>query len=227
MTKHVVLFDVDGTLVDSNDFHAEAWQRTFAYFGCELPYARVRSQIGKGADNLMPALLSPDFLRANREKLETYRKELFAREYMDRIRPFPGVRALFERVRSAGLEIVLASSGTAEEVDHHLKLIGAEGLVRFATTADDAAHSKPQPDIFASALARLDGMPAGEAIVVGDSPYDMLAAGALGIDTIGFRCGGFADDVLVEAGCGELYDDASALLARFESSLLARTPIPV
>lgn len=159
MTKRAALFDIDGTLVDSNDFHAEAWQRTFAHFGCEVPYARVRSQIGKGADNLMPALLAHDFLGANREKLETYRGELFEREYLDRINPFPEVRALFERVRDAGFDIVVASSGKEKEVAHHLELIGTKDLVRSTTSADDAEHSKPSPDIFSAALAKLDALP--------------------------------------------------------------------
>lgn len=226
MTKRAVLFDVDGTLVDSNDFHAEAWQRTFARFGFDIPFKAVRSQIGKGGDNLMPALLPPDFLLAKREELETYRGDLFKREYLERVAAFPDVRALFERVRSEGLDIVLASSGTAEEVAHHLKLLNAEDLVKSSTTADDAEHSKPNPDIFAAALRKLPGVSAAEAVVIGDSPFDMQAAGALGIDTIGFRCGGFPDEVLSSAGCKELYENAADLLARFETSLLARTLAP-
>ena len=226
MTKRAALFDVDGTLIDSNDFHAEAWQRTFAHFGRDIPFDRVRAQIGKGGDNLMPALLPADFIDANREAMEAYRGDLFERDYLARIRPFPGVRALFERVRAAGFDIVLASSGTAEEVDHHLKLIEAGDLVQSKTTADDAENSKPDPDIFAAALAKLPGVSAAQAVVVGDSPYDMQAAVALGIDTIGFRCGGFPDDVLLAAGCDELYDDAADLLARFHGSLLVRTLTP-
>ncbi|HZF44106.1 MAG TPA: HAD family hydrolase [Sphingomonadaceae bacterium] len=225
VSKRAVLFDVDGTLIDSNDFHAEAWQRTFAEWGHEVPFERIRSQIGKGGDNLLPALLPADFVKANKEAMESFRTDLFAREYMDRIKPFPQVRALFERVGEAGFDIVLASSGKEEEVAHHLKLIGSEDLVVSTTSADDAEHSKPDPDIFRSALAKLDGVAAGDAVVVGDSPYDMLAAAALGVPTIGFRSGGFPDPVLMEAGCREIFDGPADLLARFDASLLAKEPI--
>lgn len=212
------LFDVDGTLIDSNDFHAEAWRRIFTQFGQDIPFNRIRAQIGKGSDNLMPALLPTGFLVANREELESFRAELFEREYMDHIRPFSGVRDLFERVRAEGIDIVLASSGKAHEVAHHLQLIGCEDLVVATTSADDAAHSKPDPGIFAAALAKLPGVTAANAVVIGDSPYDMEAAKALGLATIGFRCGGFPDAVLIEAGCDALFDGPEDLLRRFDAS---------
>lgn len=223
MTIKAALFDVDGTLIDSNDFHAEAWQRTFAEFGQDIPFDQVRAQIGKGADNLMPALLPADFVEAKREDMESFRGDLFTREYIDRIKPFPGVRALLERVRAAGIDIVLASSGTEEEVAHHLDLIGCTDLVAETTSADDAEHSKPSPDIFAAALAKQGGVKADEAVVIGDSPYDMQAAKALGIRTIGFRSGGFPDDVLTTAGADEIYDGAADLLTRFDKSGLANS----
>jgi len=221
VTIKAALFDVDGTLIDSNDFHAEAWQRTFAEFGQDVTLEKVRAQIGKGGDNLMPALLPPEFLDANREKMDSFRADLFAREYIDRIRPFAGVRELFERVHAAGIGIILASSGIEEEVAHHLDLIGCKDLVAETTSADDAEQSKPSPDIFAAALAKQAGLNANEAVVIGDSPYDMQAAKALGIATIGFRSGGFPDEVLTAAGADELYDGAADLLAQFENSVLA------
>lgn len=218
-----VLFDIDGTLIDSNDFHAEAWSRAFAEFGEDIPVARVRAQIGKGADNLMPALLDDAFIETHGEAVQKFRGEIFERDYLDRIRPFPDVRALFERVAAAGLRIMLASSGTEDEVAHHLALIGCEDLVEKTTSADDAERSKPDPDIFASALAKLGDVSAREAVVVGDSPYDMQAAKALGLATIGVRCGGFADDALIEAGCDQLFDDPADLLKSFDASLLGHS----
>lgn len=216
-----VLFDIDGTLIDSNDFHAEAWSRAFARFGEYIPAEQVRAQIGKGADNLMPALLSDAFIEEHGEDVQEYRGEIFERDYLDRIRPFPDVRALFERIAAAGLRIMLASSGTEDEVAHHLELIGCGDLVEKTTSADDAERSKPDPDIFTSALAKLGDVSADEAVVVGDSPYDMQAAKALGLATIGVRCGGFADDALIDAGCDQLFDDPADLLLRFDGSLLA------
>lgn len=218
-----VLFDVDGTLVDSNDFHAEAWHAAIAKFGNDIPVARIREQIGKGGDNLLPALLPRAFVDENKDALEAYRAELFARDYMPRIKPFAQVRALFERIRQESARIVLASSGKEDEVAHHLELIACSDLVDASTSADDAERSKPCPDIFAAALAKLDGASPADAVVVGDSPYDMHAAKALGLRTIGFRCGGFADEALRSAGCDALYDDAADLLARFDRSAFAGT----
>lgn len=215
-----VLFDVDGTLIDSNDFHAEAWSGAMAHFGQDVPPARIRGQIGKGGDNLLPALLPADFLDEHRDALEAYRTQLFKDEYLDRIRPFDQVRALMERVAAAGIRIALASSGVKDEVAHHLDLIGCADLVAVTTSADDAERSKPSPDIFAAELGKL-GVAPDDAVVIGDSPYDMIAAAKLGMRAIGVRCGGFTDDVLTEAGAQALFDDPADLLARFDESALA------
>lgn len=217
-----VLFDVDGTLIDSNDFHAEAWQRAIAKFGGDVPIERIRGQIGKGGDNLLPALLPQELLDRHGEALEDYRAELFEREYLDRIRPFPCVRELFEAIAARGLRIVLASSGTEEEVAHHLELIGCTDLVGASTSKDDVAHSKPCPDIFEAALAKNEGVAPNEALVVGDSPYDMLAARKVGLRRIGLLCGGFPADQLRTSGAEQLFDDPRDLLARLDESLLTR-----
>ncbi len=219
-----VLFDVDGTLIDSNDFHARAWRDAMLHFGADVPLADVRAQIGKGADNLMPALLAPEFIAAHGDALEAYRGELFARDYLDRIEAFPGVRALFERIAADGMRIVLASSGAKEEVAHHLDLIGCADLVASTTSTDDAAHSKPDPDIFVAALKTLRDVSPDKAVVVGDSPYDMQAARAIGMRTIGFRSGGFDDATLTAAGADALFDGSADLLARYEESVLALQP---
>lgn len=213
-----VLFDIDGTLIDSNDFHAEAWHRALAEFGEDIAVDRVREQIGKGADNLLPALVSADFIAEHKQALQDRRGEIFERDYLDRIEPFPQVRGLFEAIKAAGMRILLASSGTSEEVAHHLDLIGCADLVEGKTSADDAGRSKPYPDIFASALARLGDVPPDQAIVVGDSPYDMQAAKALELRAIGVRCGGFTDEVLRAAGCDALYDDPADLLRSFDEA---------
>jgi HAD superfamily hydrolase (TIGR01509 family) len=221
-----VLFDVDGTLIDSNDLHATAWRETFLKFGVDIPLDEVRSQIGKGGDNLIPALLPPDLVESRQEEIEQYRSDLFKRDYLPRVVPFPGVRELFERIYADGKKIVLASSAKGEEVEFHLGIIGAADLVVDTTSADDAEHSKPDPDIFAAALKKLGSIGVEEAIVVGDSPFDMEAARKLGLKTIGFRSGGFPDEALLEAGAAELYDGAEDLLARYDQSLLARATAP-
>jgi HAD superfamily hydrolase (TIGR01509 family) len=216
-----ILFDVDGTLIDSNDLHASAWRETFLHFGVDLPLDRIRTQIGKGGDNLIPALLPPDLVEAKQEEIESHRGDLFKRDYLPRVVPFPGVRDLFERIRAEDKQIVLASSANADELRFHLSVIGAEDLVSASTSKDDVRHSKPDPDIFAAALAKA-GAAADQAIVVGDTPYDMEAAAKLGVRTIGFRSGGFPDASLREAGAAELYDGVQDLLGRYEHSLLSR-----
>lgn len=215
------LFDVDGTLVDSNDLHAEAWAEAFRHFGHDVPLDRIRFQIGKGGDNLIPALL-PGLTEAEREELEEYRGDLFKRDYLGRTRPFPGVRALFERLRRDDVAIVLASSSGREEVDHHVESLGVGDLICAATSRDDAERSKPCPDIFEAALGRLDGVAKDRVRVVGDSPWDMKAAGKLGLKAIGFRSGGFSDEDLKAAGAAALYDGPEDLLRRYDSSDFAR-----
>lgn len=216
-----VLFDVDGTLIDSNKLHAVAWRETFLEFGIDLPLERIWAQIGKGGDNLIPALLPQELVEQRQDEIEAYRVELFKRDYMPRVVPFPHVRDLFERLVAEGKKIVLASSAKGEEVAYHLNVIGAEDLVTATTSADDAEHSKPSPEIFAAALSKVKPLGPSEAVVVGDSPYDVQAAKKLGIKVIGVRSGGFPDDVLREAGADELYDDVADLLRNYESSILA------
>jgi HAD superfamily hydrolase (TIGR01509 family) len=216
-----ILFDVDGTLIDSNDLHAAAWRDTFLHFGADLPHEVIRGQIGKGGDNLLPALLPAELVEAKQEEMENFRSELFERDYLPRVVPLPGVRELFERLAADGKKIVLASSATAEEVRFHVGVIGAEDLVQDTTSADEVESSKPDPDIFAAALAKVAPVTPDEAVVVGDTPYDVEAACKAGLRTIAFRSGGFPDEVLLAAGAAELWDGPADLLANYERSLIA------
>jgi HAD superfamily hydrolase (TIGR01509 family) len=216
-----ILFDVDGTLIDSNDLHAVAWRETFLHFGVDLPLEDIRGQIGKGGDNLIPALLPRELVEERQQEIEDFRSELFKRNYLPRVVPFPGVRALFERIKAGGKKIVLASSAKGAEVAFHVGVIGAEDLISDTTSADDVEHSKPCPDIFAAALEKVKPLGPDEVVVVGDSPFDIEAAKTLGMKAIGMRSGGFPDDVLLAAGADALYDGPEDLLHDYESSLLA------
>ncbi|HEX7174713.1 MAG TPA: HAD family hydrolase [Pyrinomonadaceae bacterium] len=216
-----VIFDIDGTLVDSVDLHAKAWREAFRHFGREFPFERVRYQIGKGGDQLMPVFLSPDELERFGDELEKHRGELFKKEYMPRVRPFPRVRELFERIRADGRRIALASSAKEDEVKVYRKIADIGDLIEEQTSADDAERSKPYPDIFEAALERLDDVGPKESLVVGDTPYDAQAAGKIGLRTIGLLCGGFPEEDLRAAGCVEIYKDPADLLARYEESLIA------
>jgi HAD superfamily hydrolase (TIGR01509 family) len=219
-----VLFDVDGTLIDSNDLHATAWREAFLHFGVDLPVQEIRQQIGKGGDNLIPTLLPKQLVEERQQEIENFRSVLFKRDYLPRVVPFPGVRELFERLYADGTKIVLASSAKGAEVDYHLSLIGAQDLVTATTSADDVEHSKPCPDIFAAALEKVAPVQAGEAAVVGDSPFDIQAAKKLGIPTIGVRSGGFPEQVLLDAGADEIHDNPLELLRNYDASLLAPRP---
>lgn len=217
-----MIFDVDGTLVDSVDFHAQAWQRAFRKFGKEVPFVDVRQQIGKGGDQLMPVFFSKEELDEFGEEMEQYRSELYRTELMPRVRPFPQVRELFERVRAKGLAIALGSSAAEQELNFYVELLNIRDLVNVSTSADDADRSKPHPDIFEAALAQVPGVEAREAVVVGDTPYDAEAALRAGSRCIGVTCGGWQEPKLRESGCVEVYGDPAELLERFDSSLPGR-----
>jgi HAD superfamily hydrolase (TIGR01509 family) len=200
------IFDIDGTLIDSNDLHAAAWREVFQLYGVDISHDRVRAQIGKGGDNLMPALLPGDLVASHGEEIEQRRGELFERDYLPRVVPFPGVRELFAALKKGGTRVVLASSAKEREVAHYRQLLGIGDLIDGTTSADEVEHSKPCPDIFAAALDKLSGIGPEEAIVIGDTPYDAEAAGKLGVRSVGVLCGGFDGVVLREAGAVALYD---------------------
>ena len=215
-----IIFDIDGTLVDSVDFHAESWARTFAHFGFDISVADARFQIGKGGDLLVPHLIGEDASKTHGAEMAAWRGDLFKREYLSRVRAFPQVPELFRHIRAQGQKIALASSAKAEELQAYKKIAGIADLVDEETSSDDAEKSKPHPDIFTAALERL-GLPPGQAVVVGDTHYDAEAAAKAGMGTVGMLCGGFPEDVLRRAGCVAIYRDPAALLAGYAASPLA------
>jgi HAD superfamily hydrolase (TIGR01549 family) len=218
-----VIFDVDGTLVDSNDLHARAWQEAFAHFGIDMPFDRVRSQIGKGADQLIPSLLPASSVKKLYEPLSEYRSSLFKEKYLDQVRGFPAVRDLFVRILKDGRKVALASSASEEELQKLKQAANIADLIDKVTSADDADKSKPHPDIVEAALLRLK-IQAHEAVMVGDTPYDAIAASRMHVRTIGVLCGGFPEADLRKAGCIEIYKDPADLLAKYEHSALAEAP---
>jgi len=217
-----VIFDIDGTLVDSVDLHAQAWKEAFKHFGKDILYEDVRHQIGKGGDQLMPVFFSKDELDKFGEEMEKFRGQLFKRDFLPKVRPFPRVRELFQRVKEDGKHLALASSAKEEELKEYKEIAHIEDLVEEETSADDADKSKPHPDIFEAALERLGDIKPVEAIVVGDTPYDAQAAGKINLRTIGVLCGGFPEAELKAAGCIEIYKDPADLLARYDESVISQ-----
>lgn len=220
--QRAVIFDVDGTLIDSVDFHAQAWVDAFADFGHAVSFERVRRQIGKGGDNLMPVFLTPAEIDREGEALEAHRGKLLKDRYLPRFRAFPKARQLVERVLAEGMRVALGSSAKEDELATYKRIAGIEDLIEIETSADDAENSKPSPDIFEAVLAKLGIVARDRVLVVGDTPYDAEAAGKAGLRTIGLRCGGWPTEELRAAGCIAVFDDPADLLTRFEESPLGR-----
>ena len=212
-----VIFDVDGTIVDSVDLHAEAWRVAFEKFGKTFPFHEIRRQIGKGSDQLLPVFLSEQELDQFGEDLDQCRGEIFKKEFLPRVQAFPKVRDLFQRIKEDGKQIVLASSAKADELDVYKKIARIDDLIESETSSDDADRSKPHPDIFQAALARLKDVAPEDAAVIGDTPYDAQAASKANLITIGLLCGGWSEEELRRAGCVAIYLDAEDLLLQYDS----------
>ncbi|HZJ54329.1 MAG TPA: HAD family hydrolase [Myxococcaceae bacterium] len=216
-----ILFDIDGTLLDSVDLHARAWREAFLAFGKDIPFEVIRSQIGKGGDQLLPVFFSPAELAARGKEIERWRGDWYKVRYMRQVRPFPGVRSLFVALRERGWTPVLASSAKEEELEFYVRLLEVADLIEGSTSGDDVQRSKPHPDIFAAALERAPSKERPGSWVVGDSPWDALAASRLGLPTMGFRCGGFPEEELRGAGARTIFDGPADLLTRLDQSPFA------
>ncbi len=213
-----VLLDVDGTLVDSNDAHAQAWFEVFAHNGYATTLERVRALIGEGGDKLIPQITRLDAGSHEAKRLSAERGALFKRVYLPALRAFPQAETLLRKLSEAGLRLVVASSAKQEELRPLLELCGATRYIEHQTSSDDAAHSKPDPDIVQVALAKARCSP-GAAVMLGDTPYDVTAAARAGVRAIALRSGGHPDAAL--AGAIAVYDDAADLVANFSGSIFS------
>jgi HAD superfamily hydrolase (TIGR01509 family) len=213
-----VLLDVDGTLVDSNDAHARAWVEALAEAGVAVEFATVRRLIGKGGDKLLPEVSGIDAESPKGKAISKRRGEIFRKQYLPGLKPFPGAKELLARMKKAGLDLAVASSAKKDELKGLLKVCGADEFIAASTSSDDAENSKPDPDIVHAALGRL-GQPPGKVILLGDTPYDVEASRRAGIRVVALRCGGWGDVDLT--GAVRIYDDPADLLARFEESPFA------
>jgi len=215
-----VLFDIDGTLLDSNELHARAWVEVFRRHGHDVQVDPVRRQIGKGADKLLPVFLPEDVVKRDGEKLKKERVALFRERYLPYAHVFPRVRELFERLVADGKKAALASSATGAELKEYLDRLGVADLLDAHSSADDADRSKPDPDIFLAALHPLGDPDRDQTVVVGDTPYDADAGRKAGLRVVGVTCGGWPADDLRAAGCVTVYRDAAELLADYDRSPL-------
>jgi HAD superfamily hydrolase (TIGR01509 family) len=213
-----VLLDIDGTLVDSNDAHAYAWVAAFAGSGVTVDFARVRRCIGMGGDKLMPEVSGIAEDSPQGRRISKLRGEIFTTEWLPRLRPFRDVDRLVAALQARDVRIVAASSAKKAELRALLEIAGVAGMLEGATSSDDAEGSKPDPDIIEAALKQAHAEP-GEAVMIGDTPYDVEAATRAGVGTIAFRCGGWRDEDL--AGAIAIYDGAWHLFERLDDSPIA------
>lgn len=213
-----VLLDVDGTLVDSNDLHAHAWADAIAEAGIQVPFEAVRRAIGMGGDKLLPQVAHVEKDSPQGKQIIKRRGEIFQAKYLAQVKPFPHTRELVQRMKSDGLILAVASSSEQNEVQALLQIAGVAHLIDALSTSQDVQSSKPAPEPVEVAL-RKAGLGPAQAVLLGDTPYDMDAAAKAGVKAIAVRCGGWDDADLTQAAA--IYADPADLLARYAQSLLS------
>ena len=218
-----VLLDIDGTLADSNDAHARAWVRAFEEHGVDVDPAVVRRAIGMGGDQLMPQVSGiGEDMTLGRQVAER-RQSIFWNEFLPTVKPLPGADRLVRALKDRGLTLVTASSASEEELARLLDIVGVRDALDGAASRDAVAASKPDPDIIHAALARA-GVGAHEALMIGDTPYDIEAAAKAGVRTIAFRSGGWSDSDL--KGALAIYNGPEDLLHHLDQSPLGSAGHP-
>jgi HAD superfamily hydrolase (TIGR01509 family) len=214
----LAILDIDGTLVDTNYQHALAWYRAFRKHGLVLPVWRIHRHIGMGGDQLLPALSDEDFEREHGDDVRDDEKGLYM-EMIDEVEPMRDARRLIEQIKQRGHTAVLASSAKDEEVDHYLDLLDARSLADGWTSSADVQSTKPEPDLVHAALQKA-GADAGDAVMIGDTPYDVEAAKRARVPTIAVLTGGFSEAELREAGAAEVFESVAELCGRLGETAL-------
>jgi HAD superfamily hydrolase (TIGR01509 family) len=215
----VAVLDIDGTLVDTNYHHAIAWYRAFRQSGIVLPLWRIHRHIGMGGDQLVGALTDEQTEREHGDEIRAAEKTLYL-ELIDEVQPMEGSRELIDDLKRRGHSVVLASSAKEDEVEHYLDLLDARELADAWTTSADVKETKPQPDLVNAALERSGGS-REEAVMVGDTPWDVKAASHAGVETLTVRTGGFGVDELRDAGASAVFESVAELCAKLDDTRLA------
>jgi HAD superfamily hydrolase (TIGR01509 family) len=210
------ILDVDGTLVDTNYQHAIAWYQAFRQLDCHLPIWRIHRHIGMGGDQLVEALAGKEFDEEHGDDVRAAEKALYLAT-MPTVEPLGESRELIEDLKEQGRKVVLASSAKADEIEHYLDLLDARELADDWTTSADVEETKPEPDLV---VAALDKLGTKDAVMVGDTPWDVEAAKRAGIETVCILTGGFSRDELEEAGAVAVFESVAELRER-----IADTPL--
>jgi HAD superfamily hydrolase (TIGR01549 family) len=204
------ILDIDGTLVDSNYFHAVAWYRAMRAHDHTLPMWRLHRAIGMGGDQLVGALLGDEVEEREGDSIRDAEHERYF-ELIEEVRPLEGARELIVDLKDSGHRVVLASSAKPDEVDHYLDLLDARELADAWTSSGDVEETKPQPDLVQTALERIGG---GDAVMIGDTVWDCEAAGRAGVETVAVLTGGFSDAELLRAGATIVFSSITQLRRR-------------
>lgn len=218
-TIRAVIFDVDGTLVDSNDQHARAWVEALAEYGYKVPVEQVRPLIGMGGDKVLPILTGLSAAEPKGKRIAERRDAIFADKYLPQVRPLPGARDLLLGLKGDGLKLAVASSSAKGLLKRLLNIVGAPDVFEKTASGDDAEDSKPDPDIVHAALKGL-AEPADVVAMIGDTPYDVEAARRAKVQPIAFRSGGWRDEDL--KGAIEIHDGPLDLLKQLDESAIGR-----
>jgi HAD superfamily hydrolase (TIGR01549 family) len=208
-----LVFDVDGTLVDTNYQHALSWYRAFRRYDLTPAIWRIHRAVGMGGDQLVEAVVGEDVEAELGDDLRSAWTEEFD-EYLNEVQPFTGAEPLLAEVRRRDLRLVLASSGQSKHVEHYLELLNGHELAEAWTTAEDAEQTKPAPDLVETAMAKVEGV---HAVMIGDSTWDARAAKRAGLGTYAVRTGGFSVEELLEAGAIKVYDSLEELQADLDT----------
>ena len=211
-----VLFDIDGTLVDSNEFHVMAWDEAFRQNHRAVSRHLLREQIGKGADGLIPSLF-PGTERAERKLLADAHSEIFKSRFLNQVRPFPHATDIVHALHALGKKVLLVSSSDKKEVDHYARLLAVENDLTGTVSFDEVQQSKPAGELFAVALGKAE-VDARDAVAVGDTPYDVEAAAKCDVQTIALRSGGFSDEQLTRVGALVIAMDVETLFSGLRNS---------
>ncbi|MBP1134820.1 HAD superfamily hydrolase (TIGR01509 family) [Arthrobacter sp. PvP023] len=213
-----VLFDVDGTLVDSCYLHTLAWWQAFRESGLDVPMASIHRSVGMGGRELLDRLLPAGRDKSLDASIMSSHGAVFA-TFWPSLRPLDGARDLLAQCHESGFAVALASSARQRDLDVLRATLRADAFIHAATSANDAKEGKPAPDILEAALAAV-GLQAADVVYVGDAVWDVYAAGKLGIPTIGLTCGGTSAAELLEAGAVEIYQNPRELLANLRDSAI-------
>jgi phosphoglycolate phosphatase-like HAD superfamily hydrolase len=213
--RSLVIFDVEGTLVDSTMLTTRCWQETLQSFGFEFPLATLQRHSGQDGHDMLHALLPGRHVGRVVPRILEARWHRYRDAYLPRVAAFPKVRALFERVKRAGQLIALATSSSADELDHYLVLTNTGDLVDAVACGEDVQHDKPNSALIEVVLLRAGGVMPEHAVMIGDTPYDAIAARRAGLAAIGMLSGGFSRQDLEASGCIAVYRDPADLLARY------------